>query len=166
MNKSGFSLFEIMISCALLILIATCTFIYQQNVDQFMIQTYLNTLYMTCMTLSQKAQLSKQNITLTFNLDKNSYSYQNHSETLPSFLIFGYPPGSKGPPSSPQSLITHPITFTHNQIIFYKDGTIQSGTIYITNAQRTLLFALSSPIAQISYLRRYHYVSDKWIILP
>ena len=43
----------------------------------------------------------------------------------------------------------------------YPDGIIQSGTVYVIDSSKKCMYALSSPISQVSYLRKYSY-NGKW----
>ncbi|MGC2310433.1 MAG: prepilin-type N-terminal cleavage/methylation domain-containing protein [Candidatus Babeliaceae bacterium] len=169
MNKvqvsRGFSLFEIMIVLAVLMIILFCAFFYQTSVDQFIARTELDTLYMVFMALSNKAQLKHHDIILTFDPTKHTYHYENKEHQLAPYTLFGYQEYAQGPPSQPTHLLAQPITFGSNQVIFYADGTIKSGTVYLTDKNHQVTYALSCPIAQISYLRRYVYDHNSWVLL-
>ena len=51
--------------------------------------------------------------------------------------------------------------------MFFKDGTVSAGIIYLIDKNKTAMYALSCGISSISYLRRYKYIdiSNKWLLL-
>jgi prepilin-type N-terminal cleavage/methylation domain-containing protein len=165
LSVAGFSLFEIMVVITLLSIMLFFAFFYQGTMDQFMARTELDTLYLVFITLSQKAYYSNKDFTLTFNTHEHSYRYENVHHKLAPGVLFGYLSNLQGPPSHPIHPLTHPITFINNQVTFYRDGAIQAGTVYITDKNNSVSYALSSPIAQISYLRRYFYANNAWALL-
>src|ERR687898_2483988 len=126
MNKifsKGFSLLEIMIVLAVLMIIMFFGVLYQTNTDQFIVRTELDTLYLIFMTLAQKAQLEKRDITLTFDPLAHKYNYENTEHVLTPYTFLGYEDSAKGPPSQPAQLLNHSVTFGNNQVTFYADGT-------------------------------------------
>jgi hypothetical protein len=80
-------------------------------------------------------------------------------------IRFGAPATVKGPPSAPQHAITTPITFVDQRIVCYPDGTLSSGTLYLTTDDYSCAYALSCPVGTINYLRRYRAHHNKWKLL-
>ena len=56
------------------------------------------------------------------------------------------------------------ISFENNHIIFYADGTIQAGTVYLVDVNKKLLYALTSGVGHISFLRKYRY-DGSWHVI-
>jgi hypothetical protein len=89
---------------------------------------------------------------------------------LPDAVRFGFIPGVSGPPSSPGKPITNPITFKDfgqgkYKVILFVDGKIQPGTVYFVDKNRNFMMALTCPISQVSFIRKYNYDKGKWVCL-
>ena len=107
--------------------------------------------------------LGKQE-TLYCDRNSNSYRYKNSMHILPASVCFGTAPGVKGPPSSPDFVISNPVTFKDSAIIFYPDGVIQAGAIYLTDNRKRCTYALSCAVSKVSYLRKYQY-TNRWDLI-
>lgn len=165
MNKKnyglGFSLIELMIAISIMMILISLTAINARFFNKAVIASELNLLHATCHYLQQTAMASNQPQELVFDITHNSYSADGQIHTLPSILRFGIM-DAKGPPSSPHSTLHEPITFTNNTITFSPDGIISSGTVYLTDSH--MLYALSSSVAHVSFLRKYRY-DGKWHLM-
>ena len=89
---------------------------------------------------------------------------------LPEVIKFGFLLGAKGPPSSPSTPINSGITFKKVEdnvykALFYADGKIQAGTVYLIDKDQQFMMALTCPISQVSCIRKYRCDSGKWICL-
>ena len=62
-----------------------------------------------------------------------------------------------GPPSNPTRPLVKPVTFKNETITLYADGIVESGTVYITDSDHTVLYAVSSGVGHTSLLRLYKY---------
>ncbi len=162
---TGFTLIELMITVALCALVVTLTVVNVSFLNRGIVRSELNRLYSTCNYLRQCALASGKVQVLDIDFNKGCYSFDGKTEKLNTPVLFGVVPDVKGPPSSPQSMIRSSVTFKKNQIVFYPDGIISSGTVYLTDRDRTSFYALSSGIAQVSHLRKYSY-NGKWMLLP
>jgi hypothetical protein len=131
-------------------------------IDRMLVRVQAQQLHSLCLYLQQRALVSQEQQELYVDVHNNRYETNTMKQPLPQGVVFNFIAGSYGPPSSPSSAIVQPITFSHSKIIFYPDGMISSGTIYLTDKSRTTMYALTSGIAQISYLRLYKYQQDKW----
>ena len=164
MNKTGFTLFEVSIVIMLVVLMVSLGMGYFRVIDRTLVRMELDKLYMLFVKLQQRARYEQKNLEISFDAVNNSYTYGNTVEKLAQGTQFGIIPNAKGPPSSPTTVLKNPVTFVDQRVIFYADGTIQAGTLYLTNTAHTILYALSCPISQVSYIRRY--IFDKhWILV-
>ena len=150
-----------MISISLCFLIVGLIFYNVHFLNKFTVRSQIDLLYAHCMYLRQSAITENRNIVLALDPSKKSYSYLDYTYKLPSTVQFGFPDYAYGPPSRPHKKLSLPITFKNNEILFYKDGIISSGVIYLTDSSKQFLYALSNGISQFSYMRRYRYTS-RW----
>ncbi len=121
----------------------------------------LEQLYTTCYMLQRSAMMLHKPQTLIFDIQNNSYRYKKTDYRLPSQVKFGVATGVKGPPSSPDYVITKPVTFKENTITFHPDGIMQAGAVYLTDRHQRYTYALSCAVGHVSYLRKYQY-THKW----
>ncbi len=163
-GKRGFSLVELMIVVALAALLSGLTLWNMRTFSGMVMRADIEKLYTTCMYLRQKALSTHTEQQLEFDQVSNTYRYDDTVEHLSAATMYGFVEGVMGPPSSPQALIGTYTTFDHDRIIFYPDGIIQSGTIYITDKDRKALYALTSGVGQVSFLRKYRY-DGSWHLL-
>lgn len=129
-------------------------------------RTELEKLHAVCRYAQQKALMTNTAQTITLDAAGNPHRYMWGAlqEQLPTSVIFGTPPGVKGPPATPTRLIESPVTFKNSQITFYPDGIISAGTVYLTDVDKKTLYALTCGVSQVSFLRAYRY--DKgWQLL-
>jgi prepilin-type N-terminal cleavage/methylation domain-containing protein len=160
-KKSGFTLIELMVVIGVLGCIIMLTTVNFNFLNEAVLHQEVEKLYAACMHAQQIALTSSQDQIMLFDLGDKTYTFNGHKERLPQNIEFGYIVGAKGPPSSPINTIINPVTFKSRQIVFSASGIISPGTIYLTDTQKHHMYALSSPISQVSYLRKYRYDS-KW----
>lgn len=112
---------------------------------------------------------------LFFDLEKQVYYFikheKKHEKRLHASTLFGYLPNAMGPPSSPTELITKPITFAQKNTKstlsarFFPDGKISSGTIYLIDKYHTAMVALTTPVSETPYTRKYKYLENQWVAI-
>lgn len=163
-QNKGFSLIEVLIVLALIGTITALAIWNTQSLYRLTVRADIEKLYTTCLYLQQKALSCQEKQTLYFALDKKTYRYENCAERLNTQVLYGFIAGAKGPPSSPHVLITQENSFENNQIVFYPDGVIQAGTLYLTDVNKRVLYALTSGVGQVSFLRKYYY-DGSWHLL-
>ncbi|MFA6066221.1 MAG: hypothetical protein WC707_03495 [Candidatus Babeliaceae bacterium] len=132
--------------------------------DRLLVRMELDALYSLYAMLQQRALLHNREQCLYFDDKTNSYRYDNVIRTCGRGVCFGVQKGVLGPPSSPAHEIRDAIMFDKHVCIFYPDGKIQSGSIYLTNAARDVSYALTCPVAAVSYVRMYAY-DQGWLLL-
>lgn len=163
-SNSGFSLIEMMVVIALIMLIVNLAHINTNYLQKAVVHTELDVLYNTCCYLQHVAMATNQKQELLFDVVGQSYMHGEQKHALPHVVQFGILPNVKGPPSLPMHFLTMPITFSHQKIIFYPDGIISAGIIYFIDENQQDIYALSSGIAHTSFLRKYRY-DGKWHLM-
>jgi len=161
LNKQGFTLIELAVVLALFLLLSIFAQINIKFLDRMILHTEIEKLHSICRYLQQCALVSNKQQELIFSPTNKSYRHHNHNETLSTKASFGFMPGVKGPPASANKLIQKSITFVNNRIIFYPTGIISAGTVYLTDQEKQVMYALSNGISQISFLRIYRY-KNSW----
>lgn len=156
-NHSGYIMFELLVAIALVGLMVgiTCTHVgaYQYNgikqqVALFALQWHQ--LRQAAMTRNKQQEMF---------LDESGHRYQLDGiwYELPPTIRFGFLPDAKGPPSHPNTLIHSAITFVQKKVTCFPDGTIQAGTVYLVDDKKSCMYALTSGVAAVSFLRKYRY---------
>jgi type II secretory pathway pseudopilin PulG len=163
-KQPGSTIVELLVVIAVLAILTSLTIPGLAFLKQNSIGLELDKLQIVCQLLQKKAVSTGQKEYLSFNPNEHSYFYLNHFEKLADGLFFGVIPGVKGPPANPKDTITNPITFPGQKITFYPNGTISAGTAYLTNAQNKL-YAITVPVSQVSFIRKYQYIHGIWIYL-
>lgn len=157
MRTAGFTLLECCLVCALCLILVSVGFGSLTALRAWLIRSDIQTLYAVCRYARNYALYSATPQTIYLDIEQNSYRYHDRLFRLSPGICFGVPPGVKGPPSGPTRPLTHPCTFTHNQIVCSPHGIISSGTVYLTDHTRSVVYALSNAVSQVSYMRMYVY---------
>jgi prepilin-type N-terminal cleavage/methylation domain-containing protein len=157
----GFSLFELMIVIAIATLLITICAVNSRFLRSCTMQTQLDLFITTCTYLAHTAIATKTPQTLILDNNEQSYSFNNQKHTLPRGIQFGILDNIKGPPATPTHVVQSPITFTNNTITFWPDGIISSGTVYLLDTATHALYAISSGVGHVSFLRKYRY-DGRW----
>ncbi len=163
-NKHGFFLIEVMIVVCLFVLVATLGMMQLSFLDDTIAHAEIDKLAGACTYLQQKAIATNSDQSLVCNTQKNEYRGDNVCETLSSRISFGFLPNVLGSPGSPSRSIKKAITFPDSSIHFYPTGIISSGTVYLTDKNKKIMYALSNAVSQVSYLRLYRY-DGRWKLL-
>lgn len=159
----GFSLIELLVVLALVLLITTLTMPSLWFLKRQAVACEAEKLHMVFCYMQQSAIACNKNLLLKFRT--NSYSYEQYEERLPVGVEFGFKSNIKGPPSWPTHPISSPITFVNNQTTFFANGKIQPGTAYLIDSGKNYLYAVTVPISQVSFIRKYRYSSGKWELI-
>lgn len=160
MFKKGILLIELLVIIALL---STLSYVAIKQFTNSTLQTRieLQLLYQTCMYMQRRALVKKEPQTISLDLAGQCYHFEGKTHKLLPDARFDIIKGVKGPPATPTKILTSACTFKNNSITFYPDGIIDAGSIYITNKDHTLLYALTNAVSTYSYLRTYCY-ADTW----
>ena len=129
------------------------------------IEAELDKLQIICHLLQRQAVNTGHKEYMTLNINDHSCFYCNHTEKLANGVFLGFIPGVSGPPANPKQNIISAVSFPNQKITFYPNGTISAGTLYLTNLQKNVLFALTVPVSQVSLMRKYKYQDGAWTYL-
>ena len=149
---------------ALISILVLLTGAHSSFLSRMLVRAELEHLYSSSYYLQRKALMLHTPQTLSFDVKQNSYCMDGKTYRLPLQVKFGTAQGVKGPPGSPHSEVQKPISFTGDSITFHPDGVIQSGTMYLTDANHSCTYALSCAVSSVSYLRKYQY-TDGWHLI-
>ena len=164
-NTRGSLLVNLGIAFVLILFIVTISVPRITFMRRFLLRTEIEKLHAMFHYLQERALVINEDQMLMFDIEHQCYFIGDRKEQLPQGIIFGFLPNTAGPPSKPIKPITHAVTFKNNKATFYADGTIAAGTVYLTDLDRTSMYALTSPISQISFLRTYRYYKGSWVPL-
>ena len=173
--KKSFSIIELLIVMTAVIFLFTLTIPRVSVMNRFVLQNEIDKLLTTFSFLQQRAVASNKLQDIVFNLNDNSYSYNLRNDKrfvhkLPRIIKFGFLPNVLGPPAKPKKKIVDPVSFKkinekEYQVLFFTDGRVYPGTIYLVDIDQKNMMALTCPVSQISYIRKYRYDSGRWACL-
>jgi hypothetical protein len=156
-QRSGFIMTEVLVGVALVMLLVgiTCVHIGAYRYTCMQQQIYLFAL--TWRQLQQCAMARNKEQVMLLDETGNRYQCDGVWYDLPSTIRFGFLPESKGPPSTPTTPIRSAITFPGKKVSCFPDGTIQAGTVYLVDDKKSSMYALTSGVSAVSFLRKYRY---------
>lgn len=163
-SKKGFTLLEAIVVICLIAVVVGLGMMQLSFLDDVIARAEVDKLAGVCSYLRQKAITANSDQLLECDIQKNEYRFDNVHETLSKRICFGFLPKALGSPGSPYRTITKAITFPDSVIHFYPTGIISSGTIYMTDKNKKIMYALSNAVSQVSYVRLYRY-DGKWKLL-
>lgn len=162
--NEGYSLIELMIVLCILALLVSLATMNMRFLNRAAITSNIDVLYNACYCLQKTAMATNSIQTLTIDELHHHYECNGAKHSFPSMMKFGILPNVKGPPSAPLNFLSAAITFVDRKIQFYPDGTISAGIIYITDVDKTMIYALSCGVSSVSVLRKYRY-DGKWHLI-
>lgn len=163
--KQGFFFMEFLVVLALIIIIIALAIPNLSLLTHAVLKSEVDKLTLFCYYLRQCALATNTEQKLIFNKINNSYTIQTVTHSFSKALQFGFLPNCYGPPSQPLYKINYPITFPHDMIRFFPDGSMSSGTIYLIDATKQNGYAITIPSAQFPHIRKYVY-QDRWVLMP
>lgn len=169
-SSKGYSLLEIIITIALIAILAGITTIHLSFFTTNTIIDSLQTLKSIVAFTHNKAMASATMQSITLNETSKIITFTSIHETtsrypMPPSISFGYPPNALGPPSQPTKHIKKAITFRDNTIRCHPHGSISAGTIYVRSSDAKKHYALSCGVSPIPFIRIYQYVNNTWIAI-
>jgi len=161
-NKSAFSLVELTIIIALMALIAALTIPSVITFKQQYVVSELYALQSTIWYLQQQAIAENKQKTILFNSSEHFYESAQEKHKLSRYVKFDIIPGVLGPPSHPQKQLKKAFTCKENKLVITPEGIISPGTIYLVDDKKQFLYAITVPIAGVSFTRLYYYRNKQW----
>ncbi len=162
LTAKGFSLLEITVVLTLIALLVTFTLYNFDFFTRNALHAEAEKIAALIRTSRMSALATHRLISLTINIQHNTLCTLQYQEHIRKGIHIGVIPNSFGPPSRPEQPLTSACTFAHNTIIFYPDGTVTPGTLYITDTHKRYMYAITCPIAHTFYLRIYSYEQRRW----
>ena len=171
LKKNSHTLIELLITISLIMVLAVFTLPKTTFSTRTQVLNEINKLFAIFSYLQQRALATNSIQEFSINQEKNIYFFtiNNKKECVQSLskqIIFGVKKGIHGPPTKPIHVITKPITFpsSHNlyKVTFTPKGKITPGTLYLSDKNYQYQGALTCPISQVSYVRRYLYENNQW----
>lgn len=161
-NHHGYSLIELCIVLLLITLVTTFGVTSVTFLNNFNVNAALHTIRATCKQLQQRAQSTQKTHTLIIDQKNNCLRYNHSKIHLNKIIQINTLDQVFGPPGSPQKTPCSPVTFKKNIITFYKNGSISSGTIYLTDQNNQHQYALSNSIGSVPTLQLYRWKNCVW----
>lgn len=119
---------------------------------------------MACMALHHKSYIHQEELALDIDPLHNTYTYQDGSiERLAPGVEFGLSFDAHGPPAYPIGPLTKAVSFVKNRIRFFPDGSLQAGSVYFRDHNKTCLYACTISVAELPCIRTYTYNSSKCV---
>lgn len=156
-NPSGFIMVEVLVAIALVALLGGITCAHIGSYRYTCMQQQISLFCLSWRQLQQCALARNQQQEMLFDEDSNRYKVDGVWHNLPSTIRFGFLPEVKGPPSSPTTPIRSAVTFPSKKVTCFPDGTIQAGTVYLVDDRGQNMYAVTSGVSAVSFLRKYRY---------
>lgn len=163
-HNNAFSLIELTIVLMIVVVIAFLGGAHMGFISRMLVVNDMQHIKIMCERARTMAVATGVEQKIVIDELARTCVFDNHVHRLASSVCFGVMPGVKGPPSKPTYLLEKPITFDHNQINFYSDGIVSSGTLYLTDRKKNYQCALSCGVSETSLLRMYRYEHGKWVL--
>lgn len=155
--RSGYIMIELMVAIAIVGLLGGIASAHIGAYRYTAIQQQIVLFALAWRELQQSAMARNEQEEMIFDEVGHRYKIHGAWYELPSKIRFGFLPDSKGPPSRPTHPIGVPITFPGKKVTCFPDGTIQAGTVYLIDDQKERMYALTSGVSAVSFLRKYRY---------
>jgi Tfp pilus assembly protein FimT len=161
-NRSGFSLIEFIIAFALMALLILLAIPHMGFLQRRFVKADAEELLSTMLYMQREAMVSNTKKKLNFLVLKNQYHYNSITRSLSQGVMFGIINGVAGPPSKQEKSPKAAVTYENQEIVFWPDGKMSPGSVYLTNTERDVMYAVTTPISHISYIRMYCYFRGNW----
>jgi prepilin-type N-terminal cleavage/methylation domain-containing protein len=162
MRTRGVTLLEVSIVLALIACLATIGLSFTNLIDRSLVAFELKRIYALFTSLHHRAVVTGQRQTLCLGTEQAD---QLSVHPLCRGVVLGYSPGIHGPPGNVNGkLLDSAITFPKKRATFYEDGSVQAGSLYLTDQNRTVTYALTVDAGSCSYIRCYVY-NKGWKLL-
>lgn len=160
MRANGFMLFELLVVMAIVALCCAIGFMTYSPLKSGSFACDIALISLLFHTAATRAVALKTEQELIFDDQDSSLYFDGQKYKLHEPFVFGVLPDIYGPPSAPTKLVTQPITFINKKARIYKDGTVQSGTLYIKDGENQ--YAITTPVSAFTHIRAYRYTKKSW----
>ncbi len=161
-SSTGFSLVELILVLAIILFLATLSVPRLSFIQRHLAKADANQLLITLLYLQREAMVANTKKKLKFLVNTNSYSYNGSVVPLSQGVCFGVAAGVYGPPSGGLKTPKSAVTYNKQTVEFLPDGKMNAGSVYLTDRNRSCMYALTTPISQVSYIRMYTYYKGTW----
>lgn len=166
MSKApAFTLLECMIVIGVLLIVSIISVPRLDFLNRLLVRNELEKIAMLASHLQRSAMVNGVAQELYFDIKNNQFGEPGSLQPVDHRVLFGAAPGVVGPPSLPTHAVHSPITFAGNTIIFYPDGKMRPGAVYLTDQNKRYCYALTVAVSTVSYLRRYYYNNGLWELI-
>lgn len=160
-KRSGYLILEIALVVACIIVLVSIGLPRMQLFERRIIHYELAVMRQFFMASAQRALATGAQQTIILDPAHNRYSCNGFVQQLAHGVCFGLAQQVTVAPSEDGSPLIA-TTFTNNQIICYPNGTLQAGTLYLTNAQGTECGCITIPVGMYLHIRSYGYTNGRW----
>lgn len=154
--RGGFLLLYVSMVLAFVLVIIMLSVPHFAGLKRHVARTELGNLKTFITYVSRVATATGITQKIVIDTERGTLTGAGRVHRLARGLRFGVPATVLGPPANPTAPVHDPVTFPDHCILCYAQGTVQAGTLYVTDdAQR--VYALSSGVSPVSYVRTYYY---------
>ena len=175
-QKLSFTLLELLLTLSIILVLCSIAVPYLIQRTHNNLDHELDRLETVFYYLQQRAIATNMPQELLFDPIAHTYSFIKNKQLvthkLPWPLHFGSIPTALGPPGNPTAPVTKALTFpvhpSQKRLLLARllpNGKISPGAAYISDKEKNELGALTCSISQVSYIRKYRYKSNGWILL-
>ena len=120
-------------------------------------------LYATCVLLKARARFDGH-----CDEQRSGFYIDGAWHVFPKFVNYGAGGvlgAVLGPPATPTHALEHFVSFPHHELLFYSDGSMNAGVVYMGSAYAKILYAISSSVSDPFFLRLYRYTKGSWSLI-
>ncbi|MBA3954817.1 hypothetical protein H0X48_05865 [Candidatus Dependentiae bacterium] len=163
-NVYGISLLEVTLSVSVLLLIVSLSMPLFVMHNRLFVKAELENIYGLMLYLQRKASVEQQIQTLILDVKKSSYRAHGEYTKLARDVVFAQPAFITDKNTQFKGFAKSS-TFKNNTVVFYPDGTITSGSLFLTDSKHSCAYALTCGVGKVGFIRKYRYSGNKWVLL-
>lgn len=164
-KRSGYLFLECAVVIALIVFLATLAVSLNDVVDKAEVLGEGRRIAAFLRYQWMRAQSDGRDFEVIIDEKNRQLKANNEVLTLASNVAFGFLSKAYGPPSRPIKPLSSSSTFKDNKIIFYNDGSVSAGSLYIIDKKKKYLYAITIPIPDSFYIRIYAWGRSVWKVV-